>query len=128
MAPLARHRWCAAAGAHDAALHPSLPRRYFYVGVALGAGAGRGREVCAALERRFEGLLVRVAPVEKEDLEMLNHLSGRRREFLQVRCAAISLRGAPRRARRWRPLRVRIAATSAPAPLPRSCVSARSRT
>ena len=88
--------------------------------MALGAGAGRGREVCAALERRFEGLLVRVAPVEKEDLEMLNHLSGRRREFLQVRRASAG-RGLAALARR--PHRGLLSALP-----PRSCASARWRT
>lgn len=57
---------------------------YFYVAVALHA-AHRTREVITTLERRYEGLIASITAVEKEDLEMLNHLSGRRREYLQLR-------------------------------------------
>ena len=42
-------------------------------GVAISA---RMKEVLAVLEKRYEGLLSGLAVVEKEDLEMLNHLSG----------------------------------------------------
>jgi len=61
---------------------------YFYVGVALSA-LSRAREVTAALERKFEGLIAGISTVEKEDLEMLNHLSGRRREYLQLRFRSV---------------------------------------
>lgn len=62
---------------------------YFYVAVAPGA-SGRTREVVASLERTFEGLIASISTVEKEDLEMLNHLSGRRREYLCLRFRAVS--------------------------------------
>lgn len=62
---------------------------YFYVAVAPGAAA-RNREVISALERAFEGLIASIATVEKEDLEMLNHLSGRRREYLCLRFRAVA--------------------------------------
>jgi DNA polymerase epsilon subunit 1 len=61
---------------------------YFYVGVSLSA-LSRAREVTAALERKFEGLIAGISTVEKEDLEMLNHLSGRRREYLQLRFRSV---------------------------------------
>lgn len=62
---------------------------YFYVAVASGAAA-RNREVISALERTYEGLISSISTVEKEDLEMLNHLSGRRREYLCLRFRAVS--------------------------------------
>ena len=62
---------------------------YFYVALA-GSGSGmmpsfgraadaaeaEQREVVSVLEKKFEGLLAGVTAVEKEDLEMINHLSG----------------------------------------------------
>ena len=50
-------------------------------GVSAGAGAGthmtpRLREVVTQLEKQFPGLTSSVTVVEKEDLEMVNHLSG----------------------------------------------------
>jgi DNA polymerase epsilon subunit 1 len=48
------------------------------------------REVRASLERKFEGLLAAVDAVEKEDLDMANHLSGRRRPFLRLRFRSVA--------------------------------------
>jgi DNA polymerase epsilon subunit 1 len=62
---------------------------YFYVGLAVGQEE-RTREVQASLLRKYEGLVASITPVEKEDLEMLNHLAGRRREFLQLKFKTVS--------------------------------------
>jgi DNA polymerase epsilon subunit 1 len=62
---------------------------YFYVGVALSA-LSRTREVISCLERRFEGLISSVTAVEKEDLEMNNHLSGKKREYLVLKFRSVS--------------------------------------
>eukprot|EP00897_Mesotaenium_endlicherianum_P006205 jgi/Mesen1/5612/ME000282S04761 len=53
---------------------------YFYI-------ATKGKvelEVDAYLRRKYEGLIANIQIVEKEDLDMKNHLSGRRRTFLKV--------------------------------------------
>lgn len=59
---------------------------YFYVALAAISEDADSftREVISILERRYEGLINSIKLVEKEDLEMLNHLSGRRREYLKL--------------------------------------------
>ncbi|CAI7888252.1 unnamed protein product [Closterium sp. NIES-54] len=44
----------------------------------------REMEVDAYLRRKYEGLITGIEPVEKEDLDLPNHLSGRRRVYLKV--------------------------------------------
>ena len=52
----------------------------------------RGREVEVEewCRRKFEGIVKRVKKVEKEDLQMPNHLLGYRRTFLQLTFANVS--------------------------------------
>ena len=48
------------------------------------------QECVAYLEKRFEGLLSSVQECEKEDLEMMNHLSGKRGSFLRLSFRTVS--------------------------------------
>jgi DNA polymerase epsilon subunit 1 len=54
---------------------------YFYL---LLASHTAEREVVAALERRFEGLASSVSIVERDDLEMPNHLAGHKRRLVML--------------------------------------------
>eukprot|EP00741_Cyanophora_paradoxa_P006031 tig00000970_g5849.t1 len=54
---------------------------YFYVGVKDKSDV---REVEAALRRRYERELSTIAVVEKEDMDLLNHLAGLRREYIKL--------------------------------------------
>ncbi len=42
------------------------------------------------LEKRFEGLLSSITECAKEDLEMLNHLSGKKAHFLRLSFRTVS--------------------------------------
>ncbi|CAI7838422.1 unnamed protein product, partial [Closterium sp. NIES-53] len=53
---------------------------YFYIATK----ERREMEVDAYLRRKYEGLITGIEPVEKEDLDLPNHLSGRRRVYLKV--------------------------------------------
>jgi hypothetical protein len=53
---------------------------YFYVGVKDNAEA----EVEAYLRRKYEGRISDTAVVEKEDLDLKNHLAGHRHKYLKV--------------------------------------------
>ncbi|CAI5468278.1 unnamed protein product [Closterium sp. Yama58-4] len=53
---------------------------YFYIA----AKERREMEVDAYLRRKYEGLITGIQAVEKEDLDLPNHLSGRRRVYLKV--------------------------------------------
>ena len=55
-------------------------RPYFYVT----CRAALAKELQSVLERVFDGPLFRVDAVQKEDLDMANHLSGRRRLYLKL--------------------------------------------
>jgi DNA polymerase epsilon subunit 1 len=48
------------------------------------------QEAAAYLSKRFEGLIASVTEVQKEDLGMLNHLSGTKGKFLQLRFRTVS--------------------------------------
>lgn len=52
---------------------------YFYVVLASHATE---RELISALERKFEGLVSKISAVDREDLEMPNHLAGHKRRLI----------------------------------------------
>ncbi len=54
---------------------------YFYLCM---AGSSSEREIVSVLERRFEGRLSSVSVVEREDLEMPNHLAGHKRRLIML--------------------------------------------
>jgi len=54
---------------------------YFLVGVKAGSHANAE----AYLRRRFEGKFAEIEPVEKEDLELANHLSGLKKIYITMR-------------------------------------------
>ncbi|GJP47493.1 hypothetical protein CLOM_g6680 [Closterium sp. NIES-68] len=58
---------------------------YFYIATK----ERREMEVDAYLRRKYEGLITEIEAVEKEDLDLPNHLSGRRRTYLKVRFANV---------------------------------------
>jgi DNA polymerase epsilon subunit 1 len=55
-------------------------RPYFYIYVSENVI----REVESLLLRKYEGIIVEIETVEKEDLELLNHLSGLKRTYLKL--------------------------------------------
>uniref|UniRef100_UPI00358EBC15 DNA polymerase epsilon catalytic subunit A isoform X2 n=1 Tax=Myxine glutinosa TaxID=7769 RepID=UPI00358EBC15 len=57
---------------------PFMP--YFYIATKSGCE----REVSAFLSRKFQGKLIRVEFVDKEDLNLPNHLSGLKRQYLRL--------------------------------------------
>jgi DNA polymerase epsilon subunit 1 len=60
---------------------------YFYVAL---ASHRLEREVIAALERKFEGLVSSLTVVTMEDLEMPNHLAGHKRRLLKLSFRAVN--------------------------------------
>lgn len=55
---------------------------YFLLGIS--GGSGNMQEVISLLTRRFETVILDTKIIEKDDLDMLNHLSGQKRSFLKV--------------------------------------------
>jgi hypothetical protein len=56
----------------------------YCINVGVDVHARTVQEATAYLEKRFEGVVASVAHCEKEDLDMLNHLSGSKASFVKM--------------------------------------------
>ena len=62
-------------------------RPYFYIAVK----DYLVRDMIALLERRMEGKIAAISPVEKDDLDMINHLSGKKKTYLKLEFSSVQV-------------------------------------